>query len=67
MKLRFIRILLPIVIILTMAGCAKIGELEENVQRLQMENAEMKKQVQDVVNKMSEIIKRLESEIYQYR
>jgi tol-pal system protein YbgF len=64
MKLRFIKILLLLVVISTMVGCAKIGELEDNVQRLQMENAEMKKQVQDVVNKMSEIIKRLETEIY---
>lgn len=64
MKRQIIRIISLLFIVVMMFGCGKIGELEDSVQRLQMENAEMKRQVQDVVNKMSEIIKRLESEIY---
>lgn len=64
MKQLIIKIVLVSALIFVMTGCAKMGELEDQVQRLQMENAEMKKQVQDVVNKMSEILKKLETEIY---
>jgi tol-pal system protein YbgF len=64
MKRQIFRAIVILSITAAMFGCGKIGELEDSVQRLQMENAEMKKQVQDVVNRMSDILKRLESEIY---